>query len=101
MEIKVGKCETCRFARISRYDPSPAGLSLASGYMEDCECEYPFTGDEDAELDTAWDDFYNNNKGECPFWEPNISYCKKHRAWYGGAFCPHCENEAWGEMEED
>ena len=97
MEIQAGKCETCRHARITRYDPSPPGLSLASGYMEDVECEYP-VGDY-PELEPLWDDFYNHDKGECPFWEPAITYCKKHRVWSPFPFCVQCENEVWGGLE--
>lgn len=59
-EARWHGCETCKYACHSAYDPSPAGVCLGGGLMEDWSC---------AREDEA-DDYTSDlaNEGKCPLW---------------------------------
>jgi len=98
MKIDVGVCETCRYYSEYLYDPSPAGVSLPPGHMVDVELSCDLKGDESDAVQEAYERYYETREGECPLWEPAISFCEVHKKWYLGPFCGDCEAEVYENM---
>jgi len=93
MNIKVGICETCKFYHVDYFDPSPAGVALGPGVMEDVYCEK----EEEVMLTVDDKDIGTDENHQCPFWQPAFKWCKRHRIWYMGE-CEKCLDEMAEEM---
>ncbi len=82
MEFKVGVCETCKHFSCDTFDPSPSGVALGKGWMNDCGCTKE---DELFQIAGDWENFDklgNDEENQCPLWEPNFQWCKTHKVWY-------------------
>ena len=95
-EIKIGVCETCEHYYEEKFDPSPAGVSLGSGYMIDAGCR---KDEELAKSEEDNEDLGRDFDNQCPLWEVTkaLFYCGKHKFWVRGE-CSDCMAEAYQEM---
>lgn len=96
LRIETGKCETCSHAIKTSFDPSPRGVSLSPGTMEDIECGFDWLPDGDDEIPESVKAVSSEKIGteiECPVWGPRIGYCHRHNRWYYDDECAACESE--------
>lgn len=91
----VGKCEGCRYSWTERFDPSPAGISLSPGYMEDAGCH----ADDFLVILPEVDVEEWGVAEPCPLWCSNIHYCERHGYQIGR--CEICVDEAMYEDWKD
>jgi len=99
MLIKVGVCETCRFFHADTFDPSPAGVALGSGRMEDMCCEK----EEEVALTVDDEDVGTDENHQCPYWQPAFEWCDIHKIWYMYE-CDRCIDgmaKEWEEMAKE
>ncbi len=91
LKDEIGQCESCRYSHCSSYDPSPAGVSLSSGSMEDWDCSAKLGEEVDGEP-------------PCPLWNGDVHFCETHGFHYGEN-CQICEDnaqyEALKEIEDE
>lgn len=100
-KIEVGICGTCKHYRCEEYDPSPPGVALSPGTINDCECyrEDDFVDLEEQGFIIEERDFGKDLAHQCPLWEPlELSYCKRHKQFTHGE-CDDCVYEGEMEME--
>ena len=97
LEIEMGVCKTCKHSRTDSYDPSPSGIAMSPGTIDEDYCELIETGKDENMPDNP--DVGMNEDNQCPCWEPPINFCKEHNCWYDYQ-CPKCEELMYQQMEE-
>lgn len=84
----IGKCESCKYSWAESFDPSPHGISLASGQMMDAGCH----AEDYLAILPDYDGEWGNTK-PCILWSGQIIYCFAHD-YEIGEECGKCIEEA-------